>query len=133
MSEDSKSESSISESEKYSYYVSLNLFSVKPTVNVKYYQLLKYASPFEICLFIFGIIFSILNGITAPISFILFAEIVNDFASPNHSSFKIVVEKMAVLAALTFLVAYIQMFCLQYCARRQAKHLRHLFFSVSGI
>ncbi|VDO00266.1 unnamed protein product [Rodentolepis nana] len=36
---------------------------------------------------------------------------------------------MAILGAATFVVAYAQMFCLQYCARRQLKQIRRLYFS----
>lgn len=100
-------------------------------VRVHYYQLLKYASPLEITMFIVGVVTSALIGVSVPLSLLFFSDLVNEFASPTLSSFVVVIQRMAILGAVTFIVAYIQMFCLQFCARRQTRRIRHLFFSVS--
>ncbi|KAH9278188.1 Multidrug resistance protein 1 [Echinococcus granulosus] len=98
-------------------------------VRVRYYQLLKYASSFEIAMFIIGLVTSAMIGVSMPVSFIFFGDLVNDFASPTPSAFVVTIQRMAILGAVTFVVAYIQMFCLQFSARRQARRIRYLFFS----
>ncbi|EUB56004.1 Multidrug resistance protein 3 [Echinococcus granulosus] len=99
-------------------------------VRVRYYQLLKYASSFEIAMFIIGLVTSAMIGVSMPVSFIFFGDLVNDFASPTPSAFVVTIQRMAILGAVTFVVAYIQMFCLQFSARRQARRIRYLFFSI---
>ncbi|VDK49998.1 unnamed protein product, partial [Taenia asiatica] len=87
-------------------------------VRVRYHQLLKYAPPFEIGMFIIGVVASALIGVSTQLSFLLFSSLVDDFSSPTQGGFKTTVQRMAMLGAVTFLVAYMQMFCLQFCARR---------------
>ncbi len=82
--------------------------------------------------FAVGIICSAAVGVSGPISFIFFSDLVNDFLG-SDSNFQPIVERMAILGGVTFFVAYIQMFCIQFCARRQARRIRHLYFSVSKI
>ncbi|KAL5106601.1 ATP-dependent translocase ABCB1 [Taenia crassiceps] len=101
----------------------------KLSVHVHYYQLLKYASPLEIAMFIIGVVASALIGVSTPLSLLFFSDLVNDFASPTLGGFVVIIQKMAILGAITFVVAYIQMFCLQFCARRQTRRIRHRFFA----
>ncbi|VDD81447.1 unnamed protein product [Mesocestoides corti] len=68
-------------------------------------------------------------GLSGPISFVFFSDVVNDFINPGLKEFQVVIERMAILGGATFVVAYIQMFCLQLCARRQAKRIRYLYFT----
>ncbi|KAL5961697.1 ATP-dependent translocase ABCB1, partial [Taenia solium] len=102
-------------------------------VRVRYPQLLKYATPLEIAMFIIGVFASALIGVSTPLSLLFFSDLVNDFASPSLGGFVVAIQRMAILGAVTFVVAYIQMFCLQFCARRQTRRIRHLFFSVGGL
>ena len=105
-------------------------FRDQSKAKVKYYELLKYASKFEILTFAIGIFLSACVGVSLPVSFIFFSDIVSDFASPVIGNFKVTVKTMAILGAVKFVIAFIQMFCLQYCARRQANKIRQLFYSV---
>ena len=82
-------------------------------------------------MFEIGIFCSAFVGLSVPINLMFYSEIVNDFFSPIAGRFKIAVKKMAVLGAIKFVVGFIQMFCLQYSARRQAIQIRQRFFSVS--
>ncbi|VDM16862.1 unnamed protein product [Hydatigera taeniaeformis] len=80
-------------------------------------------------MFIVGLVASALIGVSSPLSLLFFSDLVNDFTSPTLSGFVSVIQRMAILGAVTFAVAYLQMFCLQFCARRQARQIRYLFFS----
>ena len=82
-------------------------------------------------MFIIGLCCSVLVGVSHPLSYIIFADIVNEFTSANMSHFVSAIKKLAGLCAVTFVVAFFQMFCLQFCARRQSKKIRSIFFSVS--
>uniref|UniRef100_A0A5K3EZY6 P-loop containing nucleoside triphosphate hydrolase protein n=2 Tax=Mesocestoides corti TaxID=53468 RepID=A0A5K3EZY6_MESCO len=97
--------------------------------HVGYFELLKYASTFEKLLFAIGVLTSAVVGLSGPISFVFFSDVVNDFINPGLKEFQVVIERMAILGGATFVVAYIQMFCLQLCARRQAKRIRYLYFT----
>lgn len=84
-------------------------------------------------MFAVGLLCSAFVGVSLPVYFIFFSDTVNDFVSPVIGDFRIAVTKIAILGAIKFVVAFFQMFCLQYCARRQAHQIRQLFFSVSLI
>ena len=130
MSETSENDSLLSELEKY-VLVSIWLhFSNQPKAKVGYYELFKYASTFEIIIFIVGISCSALVGVLFSIAFVLYSDIVNNFVSPLIGNFKNTIQKLAILGTIKFVVAFLQMFCLQYCARRQARRIRQLLFSV---
>ena len=105
-------------------------FSDQPKTKVKYYKLLKYASAFEIIMFTIGILCSVFVGVSLPIAFLFFSDVVDDFILPIIGNFIIAIKKLAVWGAIKFVMAFIQMFCLKYCARRQARHIRQLLFSV---
>lgn len=100
---------------------------------IQYSQLLRYASAIEVCIFIVGIIFNILLGATTPISFIIFSDIAVDFVSADGRNFQVIIARMLILASMALVVAYVGTMCLQYCARRQTKRIRHLYFSVGGV
>ena len=106
-------------------------FSDRSKRRVRYYRLLKYASAFEIFIFTVGIFCSACAGASVPISLLFFSSTVNEFVSPAVGDFNDAIEKMAILGAIRFVIAFIQMLCLQYCAKRQAKKIRQLIFSVS--
>ncbi|KAL5969731.1 ATP-dependent translocase ABCB1 [Taenia solium] len=101
-------------------------------VRVRYHQLLKYALPFEVGMFIIGVVASALIGVSIQLSLLLFSSLVNDFISPTQGGSKTTIQRVAMLGAVTFVVAYMQMFCLQFCAQRQARRIRYLFFSFDG-
>lgn len=84
-------------------------------------------------MFALGIILSAAVGVSTPISFLFYADIINDFTGFGQSSIAILCQRMAILGVATLVVAYAQMFCLQYCARRQLKRIRRLYFSVRFI
>ncbi|KAM7533954.1 hypothetical protein Aperf_G00000117604 [Anoplocephala perfoliata] len=54
---------------------------------------------------------------------------VNDFIGFGRASFTVMCQRLAIAGVATFVVAYAQMFCLQYCARQQVKRIRSLYFS----
>ncbi|KAM3180675.1 hypothetical protein ACTXT7_015840, partial [Hymenolepis weldensis] len=108
---------------------SINAKRGEDIASVHYFQLLKYASRFEVFMFALGLILSAVVGLSTPVSFIFFADIVNDFTGFGQSSFAAMCQGMAILGVATSVVAYGQMFCLQYCARRQLKRIRSLYFS----
>nr|CDS25881.2 ATP binding cassette subfamily B (MDR:TAP) [Hymenolepis microstoma] len=99
------------------------------TTPVHYFQLLKYASRLEVFLFALGVILSAVVGLSLPVTFLLYADLVNYFTGFGDISFATMCQRLAFLGASTFAVAYAQMFCLQYCARRQLKRIRRLYFS----
>lgn len=102
-------------------------------VRVRYHQLLKYASSLEIGMFIIGVTASALIGISTPLSLVFFSDLVNNFSFSTPGGFEVIIQRMAMLGAVTFVVAYIQMSSLQFCARRQARRIRYLFFSVGFV
>lgn len=131
MSKSSECDSLLSKFERYVLLFIQIRSSNQQKAKVRYCELLKYAPTFEIIIFGVGIFCSAFVGVSFAVTFIFYSDIVADFVSPVMGSFRTAVMKLAVWGLVKFVMAFIQMFCLQYCARRQARHIRQLLFSVS--
>ena len=81
-------------------------------------------------MFVIGIFCSACVGASVPFSLLIFSSTVNEFVSSTVGNFRVATERMAILGAVRFVVAFFQMFCLQYCSTLQAKRIRQLIFSV---
>lgn len=76
---------------------------------------------------------SCLVGTSVPLIFYLFSDLVNSFVGSMEELTKMLddlIIRFAILGAVTFCIAYIQMFCLQLSAKLQAKRIRGLLYSV---
>ncbi|VDL60664.1 unnamed protein product [Hymenolepis diminuta] len=97
---------------------------------------MKYASMDEILLLSLGILMSCGVGSSMPITFFVFSDLVNDFLGliiGGNFSFLPIIHNFAIIGAATFLVGFIQMFCLQSNAKLQARKIRLLLYKVIRI
>lgn len=103
------------------------MFSYQANGHTRYFQLPKFSSSIEIGMFIIGISCSIL--IAMPMSFIFFSDFVIDFTSVDDGFFS-VFQKITIFASVSFVVAFIQVLCIQCCSARQVKRIGYLFLTV---
>lgn len=102
-----------------------------PKAKVHFWSLMKYASVKEILLLSVGILMSCGVGSSMPITFFVFSDLVNDFLGSltgGNLSFTPIINSFAVIGAVTFVVAFIQMLCLQSNAKLQARKIRLLLY-----
>ncbi|KAM3187686.1 hypothetical protein ACTXT7_001799 [Hymenolepis weldensis] len=100
--------------------------------HLRFYQLFRYSDNWDKVLIFIGIFGSIVTGVSNPASLYLFSEVVTTLTTPSSQS---LVERFSkympyylALGAITFTLAFLQMFALKVSAQRQSRRIRLLLF-----
>eukprot|EP01053_Blabericola_migrator_P000143 Blabericola_migrator_1__142@NODE_1037_length_5638_cov_10_655717_g714_i0_p1_GENE_NODE_1037_length_5638_cov_10_655717_g714_i0NODE_1037_length_5638_cov_10_655717_g714_i0_p1_ORF_typecomplete_len1412_score372_57ABC_membrane/PF00664_23/2_6e42ABC_membrane/PF00664_23/1_3e49ABC_tran/PF00005_27/2_9e40ABC_tran/PF00005_27/8_8e36AAA_21/PF13304_6/6_7e06AAA_21/PF13304_6/5e06SMC_N/PF02463_19/18SMC_N/PF02463_19/2_2e05SMC_N/PF02463_19/51SMC_N/PF02463_19/9_6e05TniB/PF05621_11/0_0034TniB/PF05621_11/0_21TniB/PF05621 len=91
------------------------------------FKAFQYAKPVDWVMIITAWVLELVNGVLAPLNFVVMGDAMGNMASPQMSTFETMMRNFLILGAVAFVCVIIATFLLELAAERQIRRCKQLF------